>query len=315
MSIGCVAAGVLEQGSESDFCFGKEDSGPRPEWLLCPVQTRIGSETCRQALLGHGRGWQQRHANGLEFPSSAWVSQLPTPLAGQRQWWRGLAHRAGSEKEPTSRFLPLDIHPHAVRRGLSGQREAWPGEGEPACLQWAGAVGETQAAGMGNLGEDACCKARGTPGILIGPSSWNRVSHRYYGMYRIFRASQEVLVVKSLPANAKDMRRRFDPWVGNVPWRRKWQAHSSILAWRLNPMDRGAWWATINRVAKSQTRLEEIEHACTHRIFRTGRLGGGWWAEGFVIGWNLTLHLPRAPPPSRALGCTLHLCQAHVILR
>ena len=31
--------------------------------------------------------------------------------------------------------------------------------------------------------------------------------------------------------------------------------HSSILAWR-NPMDRGAWQATVHRVAKSQTRLK-----------------------------------------------------------
>ena len=28
--------------------------------------------------------------------------------------------------------------------------------------------------------------------------------------------------------------------------------HSSILAWR-NPMDRGAWWATVHGVAKSWT--------------------------------------------------------------
>ena len=28
--------------------------------------------------------------------------------------------------------------------------------------------------------------------------------------------------------------------------------HSSILAWRI-PMDRGAWWATIQGVTKSQT--------------------------------------------------------------
>ena len=28
--------------------------------------------------------------------------------------------------------------------------------------------------------------------------------------------------------------------------------HSSILAWRIL-MDRGAWWATVHRVAKSQT--------------------------------------------------------------
>ena len=25
----------------------------------------------------------------------------------------------------------------------------------------------------------------------------------------------------------------FDPWVGKIPWRRKWQPHSSVLAWRI----------------------------------------------------------------------------------
>ena len=31
-----------------------------------------------------------------------------------------------------------------------------------------------------------------------------------------------------------------------------------------NPMDRGAWWATVHRVAKSQTRLKRLSvHACT----------------------------------------------------
>ena len=31
-------------------------------------------------------------------------------------------------------------------------------------------------------------------------------------------------------------------------------AHSSILAWRI-PMDKGAWWATVHGVTKSQTQL------------------------------------------------------------
>ena len=30
--------------------------------------------------------------------------------------------------------------------------------------------------------------------------------------------------------------------------------HSSILVWEI-PMDRGAWWATVHGVTKSQTRL------------------------------------------------------------
>ena len=36
---------------------------------------------------------------------------------------------------------------------------------------------------------------------------------------------------KDLPANAGDMRSRFNPWVGKIPWRRAQQP--SILAWRI----------------------------------------------------------------------------------
>ena len=40
----------------------------------------------------------------------------------------------------------------------------------------------------------------------------------------------------------------FDPWVRKILWRRKWQpTQYSCLG---NPMDRGAWWATVHGVAK-----------------------------------------------------------------
>ena len=39
------------------------------------------------------------------------------------------------------------------------------------------------------------------------------------------------------------------------PWCKGMATLSSILAWRI-PMDRGAWWAIIQGVAKSQTRLK-----------------------------------------------------------
>ena len=29
------------------------------------------------------------------------------------------------------------------------------------------------------------------------------------------------------------LRPGFSPWVGEIPWRRKWQPHSSALAWRI----------------------------------------------------------------------------------
>ena len=45
-------------------------------------------------------------------------------------------------------------------------------------------------------------------------------------------------------------------WVQSLGWEDPLEegmaTHSSLLAWRI-PMDRGAWWATVRRVAKSQT--------------------------------------------------------------
>ena len=39
-----------------------------------------------------------------------------------------------------------------------------------------------------------------------------------------FWASQVALVVKNMPANARDVKRhRFDPWMGKIPWRRAWE--------------------------------------------------------------------------------------------
>ena len=41
----------------------------------------------------------------------------------------------------------------------------------------------------------------------------------------------------------------FNPWVGKIPWRRKWQLTPVFLPG--NPMDREAWWARVHRVTKS----------------------------------------------------------------
>ena len=45
----------------------------------------------------------------------------------------------------------------------------------------------------------------------------------------------------------------FDPWVRKISWRRK--CNPLPYSYLENPMDRGAWWATVHVVAKSQTRL------------------------------------------------------------
>ena len=47
-------------------------------------------------------------------------------------------------------------------------------------------------------------------------------------------ASQVALVVKKSASQCRRCRRHgFYPRVGKIPWRRKWQNHSSILAWEI----------------------------------------------------------------------------------
>ena len=60
-------------------------------------------------------------------------------------------------------------------------------------------------------------------------------------------------MVKNLPAMQKA---QIQSWGWEDPLKKGTATHSSILAWRI-PMDRGAWWATVLGVTKSQTRLSD----------------------------------------------------------
>ena len=66
-----------------------------------------------------------------------------------------------------------------------------------------------------------------------------------------------VLVVKNLPANAGDIRHvGLIPGLGRSPG----GGHGNPLqdSCLENPMDRGAWWATVYGGAKIQTRLKRL---------------------------------------------------------
>ena len=58
-------------------------------------------------------------------------------------------------------------------------------------------------------------------------------------------------IVKNLPTI-------WETWIRSLGWEVPLEegivTHSNILAWRI-PMDRGAWWAAVHRVPKSQTQL------------------------------------------------------------
>ena len=60
-----------------------------------------------------------------------------------------------------------------------------------------------------------------------------------------------------------------------------------------NPVDRGAWWAAVHRVAQSQTRLKRLSmHACIGEgngnplqcsCLENPRDGGAWWAAVYGV--------------------------------
>jgi len=50
-------------------------------------------------------------------------------------------------------------------------------------------------------------------------------------------------VGKEVTCNAGDMRPRFDPWVGKIPW--KGNDNQLQYSYLENSMDRGAWLATV----------------------------------------------------------------------
>ena len=69
----------------------------------------------------------------------------------------------------------------------------------------------------------------------------------------------------------------FDPWVGKIPWRRKWQPVSLPE----NSMNRGAYQAIVHRVALSWTWLKQLSmHApiynvCLFTLFFEKEIPGG----------------------------------------
>ena len=66
-------------------------------------------------------------------------------------------------------------------------------------------------------------------------------------------------------------RHRFNPWVGKIPWRRKWQPTPVFLPRESH--GQGAWRATVHRVAQSQTQLKQL--STCHRALRIRVSGDG----------------------------------------
>ena len=110
-------------------------------------------------------------------------------------------------------------------------------------------------------------------GICVGVEL---LDHSVTQCLTFWRCSQLVLVVKNPPASAVDGRD-----AGSIPGSGKSPGggHSSPLQYSClgNPMDRGAWQATVHGVTKSRTRLKRPStHSSTHWFFEAYVRGSPW---------------------------------------
>ena len=94
---------------------------------------------------------------------------------------------------------------------------------------------------------------------LVGYSPWGRkeLDTTEWLHFLFLSFFLVALLVNDLPAMQAT---GFDSWVGKIPWRRKWQPTPVFLPG--NTMDRGAWWATVHGITKSQTWLSNYHFHC-----------------------------------------------------
>ena len=101
----------------------------------------------------------------------------------------------------------------------------------------------------GSLASQESTFHAGDPGLI--PGSGRSPGEGIGSPLQYSWASLVAQMVKNPPA-------MWETWVRSLGWddslEESMATHSSILVWRI-PMDRGDWWATVHRAAKSQTGL------------------------------------------------------------
>ena len=95
---------------------------------------------------------------------------------------------------------------------------------------------------------------------------------RFRGLYTILLSFPVVLVVKNPPANAGNV-----TWVWLLGWEDPPEEYSCLES----PMDRGAWWAMVYRITKSQTWLRQL--SSQHTGDGVGQGGPSGRANDFLV--------------------------------
>ena len=124
--------------------------------------------------------------------------------------------------------------------------------------------------------------------LLIFPLVFLNVAVTLLLLWESFKysivSSQMALVVKNVPVNAGDVRD-----TGSIPgsgWS-SGEGHGNPLQYSCleNPVDRGAWWATVHRFRKSRTRLKRLHRHTrifSHHVFCTS-LDLTWYSNSLFL--------------------------------
>ena len=105
---------------------------------------------------------------------------------------------------------------------------------------------------------------------------------------------QRPSLVAQLVKNCLPKRLGFDPWVGKITWRKKWQPTPDYYL--ENSLYRRAWQATVNGATKSQTQLScelslSLSHTHTHtHMHIPSILLGTWDQKVSKFPYGLCLH-------------------------
>ena len=92
--------------------------------------------------------------------------------------------------------------------------------------------------------------------------------------YRALKGFPSGSVVKNLPAMQETQETWVDSWIKKIPGGNGNPLQNS---WLKNPMDRGAWQATVQKVSNSQTRLNDWALGKGHTKLQLDCL----WGQGF----------------------------------
>ena len=79
----------------------------------------------------------------------------------------------------------------------------------------------------------------------------------------------------------------FNTWVRKIPWRRTWQPTPVVFP--VNPLNRGAWMATVHRVSKSWTWLK-WQYVPNNSVTLTGQKRNPNPPSVFPRGYLTTFH-------------------------